>query len=85
MVGWRGGGYRHRGCAAAQVAAPPAALLMVASHVTLRMPASLCMQQATMPVGLPSPPPCSGVLSIYIEKAEGLSARMHDAGFTRNM
>lgn len=29
--------------------------------------------------------PCSGVLTVYIEKAEGLSARMHDAGFTRNM
>lgn len=25
------------------------------------------------------------MLTVYIEKAEGLSARMHDAGFTRNM
>jgi hypothetical protein len=27
----------------------------------------------------------SGVLTVYIEKAEGLSSRMHDAGFTRNI
>lgn len=41
----------------------------------------------TCPLAPSAHPPlcCSGVLTVYIEKAEGLSSRMHDAGFTRNM
>ena len=70
------------GCAVAPVAVPPT-VLIAALQVTL-MPARLCLRQPC-PSGSILPPSCSGVLSIYIEKAEGLSARMHDAGFTRNM